>query len=312
MLGGVILVFVNQTDSNRTLLILGSGFVGGNLSTIARRQGWDVHGVDSNEKQKTAGVTLHLLDITNAAALTALIEELRPTAVVDLAAIADIDRAERERDLAWAVNVEAARTMATCCARASAAACIYFSSDAVFAGTSASYGEEDAPDPVNWYGKTKLEGERAVMAACPAATIVRLSLVLGFPVAAVGNSFFAGLESKLAEKREIACPTDEIRTPVDVITLGECIMELLAARVSGAIHIGSIDSIDRFTLTQKVARRMGYPTDGIIAQTESALPAGRAKRHKNGIIRVTKAQKLLRTPLRSVEDSIRRAFEERI
>jgi dTDP-4-dehydrorhamnose reductase len=302
---------VNQTDSNRTLLILGSGFVGGNLSTIARRQGWDVHGVDSNEKQKTAGVTLHLLDITDAAALTSLMEEIRPSAVVDLAAIADIDRAERERDLAWAVNVEAARTMATWCARSSSA-CIYFSSDAVFAGTAKSYGEDDAPDPVNWYGKTKLEGERAVMAANPAAAIVRLSLVLGFPVAAVGNSFFAGLETKLKDNRTIPCPTDEIRTPVDVITLSECILEMLAARMSGVLHIGSTDSIDRFTLTRKVAERMGYPIDAIIAQEESALPAGRARRHKNGIIRITKAQGVLHTPLRSVEDSIRRAFEERI
>jgi dTDP-4-dehydrorhamnose reductase len=302
---------VNQSDNARTLLVLGSGFVGGNLCAVARRQGWDVHGVDASDRQQSPGMTLHVLDITNAAALTALMEELRPSAVVDLAAIADVDRAERERDLAWAVNVEAARTMASVSARR-AAACVYFSSDAVFAGTAASYGEEDAPGPVNWYGNTKLEGEKAVRAANPAAAIVRLSLVLGFPVGAAGNSFFAGLESKLKDGREIPCPTDEIRTPVDVITLSECVLEIIEKGIAGPIHIGSTDSVDRLTLTRKVARAMGYGTEGIVAQTEGGAQPGRAARHKNGIIRVEAARRVLRTPLLSVDQSIRRAFDERI
>ena len=302
---------MKQSDTGRTLLILGSGFVGGNLCAIARRQGWDVHGVDASAQQQDPAMTLHVQYLTDAPALTALVERVRPSAVVDLAAIADIDRAERERDLAWAVNVEAARTMAAAC-QALGVPCVYFSSDAVFAGTAASYGEEDETGPVNWYGKTKLEGEKAVSAACPGATIVRLSLVLGFPVGAVGNSFFAGLEAKLRDGREIPCPADEIRTPVDVITLGECVLELIQARVGGPIHIGSTDSIDRLTLTRRVATAMGYGTERITAQVNDGSTSGRAARHKNGIIRVAAAQRILRTPLLSVDGSIRRAFDERI
>jgi dTDP-4-dehydrorhamnose reductase len=135
----------------------GGGFVGGNLSTLALRRGWEVHIADSTEREGIPGAAWHVLDITAGAVLRQLIRGLHPEAVIDLAAVADIDKAERERDRAWAVNVEAARTMASACAELSAA-CLYFSSDAVFAGTAARSVEEDAPDPVNWYGHTKAEG----------------------------------------------------------------------------------------------------------------------------------------------------------
>jgi dTDP-4-dehydrorhamnose reductase len=302
---------VKEINKSRRLLVLGSGFIGGNLCTLAARRGWEVHSGDSRAGNPGHGVRTHLVDITDEAAVRALFGEIHPTAVVDLAAVADIDRAERERDLAWAVNVEAARTIASCCAQ-SGSAFVYFSSDAVFAGTADSYGEDDNQNPVNWYGKTKVAGEKAVRGACPEAGIVRLSLALGFPVDAAGNSFFAALEKKLSEGREIPCPAEEIRTPVDVITLSECVLEIIDLRYAGALHIGSTDSIDRLTLTRRIAARMGYPAAPVVKQEESRPDSGRAARHRNGIIRVAKAQRLLRTRLLSVDGSIQRAFEERM
>jgi len=296
----------------------GGGFVGGNLALAALRQGWTVHIVDSLELPGVPGARWHRADITEAAAVGALLDQLRPDAVVDLAAVADIDRAERERDLAWAVNVEAARVIASASA-ALGSAFLYFSSDAVFAGTAARYTEEDPPSPVNYYGRTKAEGERAVLAAYPGAGIVRISLALGFPVTG-GNSFFAALEAGLRAGKEITAPSDEVRTPVDVSTLSACVLELLGMRHAGVIHIGSTDSIDRATLTRKAAALMGFPDARIIAQPAAAQPIavqlaeskpGRAPRHKNGIISVAKAQRLLRTPLLTAEQSIRRAIVER-
>jgi len=296
----------------------GGGFVGGNLALATLRQGWTVHIVDSLELPGVPGARWHRADITEAAAVGALLDQLRPDAVVDLAAVADIDRAERERDLAWAVNVEAARVIASASA-ALGSAFLYFSSDAVFAGTAARYTEEDPPSPVNYYGRTKAEGERAVLAAYPGAGIVRISLALGFPVTG-GNSFFAALEAGLRAGKEITAPSDEVRTPVDVSTLSACVLELLGMRHAGVIHIGSTDSIDRATLTRKAAALMGFPDARIIAQPAAAQPIavqlaeskpGRAPRHKNGIISVAKAQRLLRTPLLTAEQSIRRAIVER-
>ena len=288
----------------------GGGFVGGNLSNLALRKGWEVHIADSTRREGVPGATWHALELTEETALRALLLRVRPGAVIDLAAVADIDRAERERDLAWAVNVEAARTMAAACAELSAG-CLYFSSDAVFAGTAAFYREEDVPCPVNWYGHTKVEGEKAVFAACPAAAVVRLSLVLGFPVTGAGNSFLASLETKLREGRVVPSPVDEIRTPIDAFTLSECVLEALDLQFGGVLHIGATDSIDRFTLTRRAAELIAGRADLVVRQESNVAAPGRAARHKNGIISVAKAQRVLSTTLPNVEGALQRAIKER-
>jgi len=296
--------------SEKLVVFGGGGFVGGNLCTIALRHGWEVHIADAAVRPGVPDAQWHTLDITDAAAVRRLLAGLRPAAVVDLAAVADVDRAEKEQSLARAVNVEAARVIASAGA-AAGAYFLYFSSDAVFAGTASRYREEDPPQPVNYYGRTKADGEQAVQASDPRAGIVRLSLVLGFPVTA-GNSFFAALAEKLKAGQEIVAPSDEVRTPVDVLTLSACVLELVALKFAGVLHIGSTDSIDRAALTRRAAQLMGFPEARVVAQAVTAPLPGRAARHKNGIISVDKARALLKTPLLSAEASIRRAIAERL
>ena len=295
----------------RKLMVFGGGgFVGGNLCTIALQKGWEVTIVDARVREGVPGARWIGLDITKRRAVRDLVSELRPEAAVDLAAVAEIDRAERERELARAVNVVAAEAIAAACARVGAG-CLYFSSDAVFPGTGSGYREEDPLGPVNYYGRTKMEGEKAVLRAHREAAIVRISLALGFPVTD-GNSFFAALEEKIKSGQEIVAPSDEVRTPVDVLTLSECVLELLDKRFAGVLHIGSTDSIDRASLSRRAARLMGYPEASIRAEPSGAAKPGRAPRHKNGIISVAKAQGLLETPLLNVERSIERAIRERL
>jgi dTDP-4-dehydrorhamnose reductase len=295
--------------ARRLLVFGGGGFVGGNLCTLALSRQWEVHVADSAVRNTLRRVSWHALDITREPEVRALLAEVQPSAVVDLAAVADVDRAERERELARAVNVDAARAIAAACAKAGSR-CVYFSSDAVFAGTAERYVEEDPTGPVNWYGRTKADGEQAVRGVCPDAVIVRISLVLGFPVTD-GNSFLAGLEKKLASGATVPCPADEIRTPIDVATLASCVLELCTGDFRGAIHLGSTDSVDRLTLTRRAAALMGAaPTQ--VAELQSGTPQpGRAPRHARGVISVEKARALLATPLLTWERSLQKAFDER-
>ena len=295
--------------AERLLVFGGGGFVGGNLCGLAVRQGWDVHVADTRTRDALRGVTWHLPDITREREVSALVDRLRPAAVVDLAAVADVDRAERERDLAFAVNARAAGFMASACAR-SGSRFVYFSSDAVFAGTAESYGESDPPAPVNWYGRTKAEGERLVAEAFPGAALLRISLVLGFPVTD-GNSFLAGLELKLRDGREVACPVEEIRTPIDVHTLCACVLEICRAGTAGPLHLGSTNSVDRYTLTRRAAALLGCADTLVTVLPPGGAQAGRAARHARGVIRVGKAKALLSTPLFDWERSLRKAFDDR-
>ncbi len=119
-------------------------------------------------------------------------------------------------------------------------------------------------------------------------------------------------QAKLKAGQKIPAPKDEIRTPVDVITLSEAVLELAANDFSGIIHIGSTDHLDRYSLTRKIVRKMGYSSKIVVLPQPQTIQPDRAARHKNGIIEVTKAQGLLTTNLLSADESIQRAFDDRI
>jgi dTDP-4-dehydrorhamnose reductase len=290
----------------KLLIFGGSGFVGGNLVMTACKRSWDVSIADNRPIPQAEW---WLVDILDKDMIDKVIEDVKPTAVVNVAAVADIDQAEREQELAEKVNVEGARYIAESCAKRGIRL-VFFSSDAVFDGQGGLYDEEDIPNPINYYGRTKAQAEKVVLQACPSAAVIRISLVLGFPVTS-GNSFFANLESKLREGKEIHCPLDEIRTPVDVTTLSECVLELCENDFSGVIHIGATDSINRYDLTRKITRRMGFDETLVKPQILTEPSPDRAPRHKNGIISVIKAQQILETRLLSTDEGIKRAFIER-
>ena len=292
--------------AKKLVIFGGSGFVGGNMEKIAKQKGWQVVIADNRPAPQAE---YRLVDITNKDSVEQVIGEILPTAVVNVAAIADIDLAEREKEMAFKVNVDGARNVAESCARRGIHY-VFFSSDAVFDGEGNSYKEDDPLGPVNYYGKTKMEAEKAVQQACPGATVIRISLVLGYPIGS-GNSFFANLQGKLKEGKDIPTPTYEIRTPVDVYTLSECVLELCENRYAGFLHIGATDSISRYDLTRELTRRMGFDEKVIKPQTSPEVKPGRAPRHMNGIISVAKAQGLLKTKLLSTADSIQRAFNQR-
>jgi dTDP-4-dehydrorhamnose reductase len=296
--------------ADRLLVFGGGGFVGGNLCTLALRAGGEVHVADASVRNALTGATWHAIDITRAKDVETLVAAVEPTAVVDLAAVADVDRAERERELARAVNVDAARSIAAASARARAR-CIYFSSDAVFGGTADIYAEDDALAPVNWYGQTKADGEQAVRAAHPGAVVLRISLALGFPVTD-GNSFLDGLQKKLAAGTPVPCPTEEIRTPIDVLTLSECVLELCRSTYSGVLHLGSTNSVDRYTLTRRAAALLGFRESLAMPQEPGPALPGRAPRHKRGVIDVSRARQLLSVPMLNWESTLQRAINDRL
>jgi dTDP-4-dehydrorhamnose reductase len=290
----------------KLLIFGGSGFVGENLAEMAVQQGWDTVIANPVSRPTIEKAGWSKVDITQNGAVDQAIHETQPSAVVNAAALADIDRAEREQALAWQVNVEGARRVADACAR-QAIRHVFFSSDAVFDGEGGPYSEGDEKNPLNYYGFTKAEAEKAVLGVCPGAVVIRLSLVLGFPVT-VGNSFLVGLEAKLRAGDDVTCPIDEVRTPVDVLTLGECVLELLTESFEGLLHIGCTENVNRYDLTCKITQQMGFPVEMVQPLTSHLASSGRAPRHKNGILDISSAQRVLKTPLLDLDETICRAI----
>ena len=168
-------------------------------------------------------------DVTDAAAVTAIVDEARPQWVVNAAAMTHVDRCEDEAREAFAVNAVGAGNVARACA-AVGARLLHVSTDYVFDGTKgAPYVESDAPGPLNVYGASKLAGEHLVRAQCAAHAIVRTSGLYGlYPCLGKGTNF---VETMLALARD----RDRVRVVCDE-RLSPTFAEDLAAVVRGLIE----------------------------------------------------------------------------
>ena len=290
----------------RMLIVGGLGFVGSNVSMLAKKKGYQVIIGDSSASKQLSAFQQVVFDITDEEEVKKQIDTLRPNVILNTAAMSNIDKAEKDQEQTYAVNVTGAHNLAKA-AKAQQAKYLFISSDAVFDGKHYPFSENSKVDPVNYYGKTKAMAESAVLDACPSSAIARLSLVLGASVTP-SNSFIMGFIEKLKKGDEIPTPSIEVRTPVDVYTLSACLLEMIEKDVTGVMHLGSTESGSKFYISQKIAEKLGYNPD-IVKESNQSKP-GRAPRHLMGVLDVSKAKQNLDSGLLNLDETIDKALSE--
>jgi len=231
-----------------------------------------------------------------------LFAELKPAAVIHTAALADIDFCQAHPETARAVNVDLTRTLADLC-RDTGAKLVFCSTDTIFDGERAPYDEIARAGPINFYAETKVEAEQIVTGLGAQAVIARLSLVVGLPVLGAGNSFLARMIATLKVGQPVAATEREVRTPVDVVTVGRALLELAAGNHAGIIHLAGRDRLNRFQIAQKIAAHFGFPKERIVAQAVAHWP-GRAARPRDVSLENAKACTQLKTPMRTLDDGL--------
>jgi dTDP-4-dehydrorhamnose reductase len=149
------------------------------------------------------------LDLTQPEEIRRAIRALHPAFIVNAAAYTAVDKAESEEALARAINAEAPAVMAEE-AKKIGASLIHFSTDYVFDGSKISpYVEDDPPNPQNVYGRTKLEGERAIQASGAAHLIFRTAWVY----ATEGRNFLLTILRLATQREELRIVRDQIGAP---------------------------------------------------------------------------------------------------
>ncbi len=161
-------------------------------------------------------------DLSDADALRALIQSVKPQLIVNPAAYTAVDRAESEQDKARAVNAIAAGVIGEEAGRLGAAV-IHYSTDYVFDGSkSEPYAESDATGPQSVYGQTKLDGERALAHATPHHLILRTSWVVG----AHGRNFAKTMLRLASEREELQVVADQFGAPTSAALLADATAHL--------------------------------------------------------------------------------------
>ena len=267
------------------------------------RNSWEVHGVDITEtKGLPANVTAHQLDLTDKEKVAALFQQIRPNAVIHTAAMANIDVCENNQELAWKVNVGITEAISEQC-KTMGIKMIVCSTDTVFDGIKGHYSETDAPFAVNYYAKTKIEAERIVLAASAKNVVARLSLVMGMPVMGKGNSFLAETIEKLKKGETVKFPENEIRTPIDVVTLGAALTELAGSDFGGIIHLCGNTRINRYKMACHLAKMLGFDSR-LVEGTNSNALAGRAPRPNDASMENGLAKSILQTRMLTLDEGL--------
>jgi dTDP-4-dehydrorhamnose reductase len=208
------------------------------------------------------------------------ISKAKPDIIVNAAAYTAVDRAEQERQLAFAVNAAAVGELASQ-AKAIGALLVHFSTDYVFDGEKATpYLETDAPNPLGVYGQSKLEGERAVAASGCRHFIFRTSWVY----APVGRNFMHAILAAAKSRPELRVVDDQHGAPTSSLAIAEAVAQILAdpvpsSKASGLYHLSAGGETTWHGFAKAIFKAKGIGTP-LTAIRSDEYPAA-AQRPKN-------------------------------
>jgi dTDP-4-dehydrorhamnose reductase len=182
------------------------------------------------------------LDIGDFERLNDVFKSEKPDSIIHAAAMTQVDECEMKQAECFRVNVTATRSLIRLAEKWSNFF-LYVSTDFVFDGNRGFYSEEDSPNPVNWYGHTKLEAEKEVMHMMIPWAIVRTCLVFGNPPGSSRNNLVTWVRSKLEKKERIKVVDDQLRTPTYAEDLARGILQIVRGGRTGIYHISGKDKM---------------------------------------------------------------------
>lgn len=296
----------------KVLITGANGFVGNYLVPKLARKGFEViaTGTGADRLAATgANYTYRNLDVANETAVMQLMEQARPDVVVHGAALTKPDECELDKEKATAINVNGTHNLLRAAAAFGDPFFLHISTDFIFKGTAPVYRENDAAEPVNFYGQTKWEAEQAVHQYKGDWTIVRPILIYGNPQAGRSN-ILTFVADALKEGKPVRLFTDQQRRPTYVEDLVWALYQIIRKRKTGIYHLSGKDTLSPYDIAIHVARYLQLDEGLVHAVTESEFYQP-AKRPPQTLFDLTKAEQELGFLPTSFDEGLRRTFEQR-
>ncbi len=240
----------------KVLVTGANGLLGRHLLKKLVEKGYDVIATAKGESKinSLSGSNFKFLslDITDGAAVNKLMNEVRPDVLLHAAAMTQVDECELNKIDCWNTNVTATRFLIDSAKEANSRI-IFISTDFVFDGLHGPYKEEDEPNPVNYYGSSKLAAEKAVMESGLDWAIVRTVLVVGNTQDGQRQNILTWVKEKLEKGETIKVVDDQVRTPTYVEDLADGIMLVLEKKSKGIFHIAGKDTLTPYQIATQTA-----------------------------------------------------------
>lgn len=198
------------------------------------------------------GYTYAEMDILNSDQVKKVIEKYRPDAIVHTAAMTNVDTCHEQRALAHALNVTAVQTLVSICEKHHIQF-VHLSTDFVFDGADGPYNEDAVPNPVSYYGETKLEGEELIKKSTAHWVILRTILVYGIVADLSRSNIVLWAKSALEKGNPLNIVNDQWRMPTLAEDLADACMLSVERGASGVYHISGKDMMSISQLVARVA-----------------------------------------------------------
>ena len=192
------------------------------------------------------------MDVTKRQDVRKVVDEFEPEIIVNTAAITNVDLCETERELAWKVNVGAVEHLSYA-AKLCGAHMVHISTDYVFDGKSGPYDELAVPNPISYYGRTKLASENVLRASEIPCTIVRTMILYGIGVN-VKSNFALWLIKNLSEHKSVRVVNDQISNPTLVDDVAFAILKVIELGRAGVYHVAGRDLASRADFSFAIAK----------------------------------------------------------
>lgn len=253
----------------KKIFIIGiGGLTGSKLSEIAKED-FDIFGSYNLRDPKLPFTNSVKLDISNTSEIEKIIEEIKPDVVINTAGINNVDYCEKHPDEALEINVLAVKRIAEITKKFNIKL-IQLSSDSVFDGKKQlPYVENDDPNPINYYGRTKLESENLILQN-PENVVVRASVLYGYLPSNLSKlessskksiNFGQWLINKLISNEKVRIITDEYSSPVIADDFANSIIHIIKHDAKGVFHSAPKLRITRYDFSLKIASSLGLSSE---------------------------------------------------
>ncbi len=272
------------------ILITGSnGLLGQKLVKLLVSEGIDVIATSRGaDRLGLGGYVYDSMDITNASDVQTCIKKHNPDVVINTAAMTNVDQCETEREACYALNVTAVANLITA-SESIDCHLIHLSTDFIFDGSHGPLTEEDKPNPISYYGESKLAAEELLFKSTIKWSIARTVLVYGVAMDMSRSNIVLWVKKSLENGQTIKVVNDQWRTPTLAEDLAMGCYLIAKNKALGIFNISGEDMLTPFQMAMQTAEFFNL-NSALIEETDGSKFTQTAKRPpKTGFV-ITKAQ----------------------
>ena len=258
-----------------------------------------------NESKPEYGDSVKM-DLKNYEMISSVLTEIKPDVVIHLGAMTGVDLCEKEKTSASEINTKATEIIAKECSKLNSFL-VYVSTDYVFDGNFGMYKEDDVANPLGFYGKSKLEGEKAVQNFSTNWCIARTSTPFGLHP--TKKSFPVWVIENLQKQKQIDVLIDQFTSPTYIPNLSRMLIEISERRITGIIHAAGASKISRYQMASMVSDKLNL--DGtLLKQISMNKMKWVAQRPKDSSLDVSRASSILNEKPQKIDQSLNLFIDE--